>query len=147
MVQKIWRQLEQDHLFNRYAKFSEKPTFLPPDTRTYMCVKWGKKCYLFGKFSVSAKCMISDTSPPNGIIGWELPCPFYCFVLTLLSNITARKMSVFRVFPVRIFPYSDWIRRDTMYLSVFSPIAGQYGPRKLRIRTLCTQCLICHRYR
>ena len=31
---------------------------------------------------------------------------------------------------VRIFPHSDWIRRDTKYLSVFSPNAGKYGPEK-----------------
>ena len=29
-------------------------------------------------------------------------------------------MSVFGVIRVRIFPHSDWIRRDTPYLSVFS---------------------------
>ena len=29
---------------------------------------------------------------------------------------------------VRIFPHSDWIRRETEYLSVFSPNVGKYGP-------------------
>ena len=33
-------------------------------------------------------------------------------------------------FLVRIFPHSDRIRRDTKYLSVFSPNAGKYGPEK-----------------
>ena len=33
-------------------------------------------------------------------------------------------------FLVRIFPHSDWIRRDTPYLSVFSPNAGKCGPEK-----------------
>ena len=41
-------------------------------------------------------------------------------------------------FLVRIFPHSywiriphfDWIRRDTKYLSVFSPNAEKYGPEK-----------------
>ena len=33
-------------------------------------------------------------------------------------------------FLVRIFPHSDWTRRDTSYLSVFSPNAGKYGPEK-----------------
>ena len=33
-------------------------------------------------------------------------------------------------FLVRIFPHSDWTRRDT-YLSVFSPNAGKYGPGKI----------------
>ena len=31
-------------------------------------------------------------------------------------------------FLVRIFPHSDTIRRDTSYLSVFSPNAEKYGP-------------------
>ena len=33
-------------------------------------------------------------------------------------------------FVVRIFPHSDWIRRDTKYLSVLSPNKGKYGPEK-----------------
>ena len=32
------------------------------------------------------------------------------------------------LFLVGIFPHSDWIQRDTKYLSVFSPNAGKYGP-------------------
>ena len=31
---------------------------------------------------------------------------------------------------VRIFPHSDWIQRETPYLSVFRPNAGKYGPEK-----------------
>ena len=38
-------------------------------------------------------------------------------------------MSDSRVFLVRIFPHSDWIRRDTSYLSVFSPNAGKYDQK------------------
>ena len=53
------------------------------------------------------------------------------------------KVSVFGVFLVRTFPYLDWIRRDTPYLSVISPNAGKYGPEKLQIRALLTQCLLC----
>ena len=34
------------------------------------------------------------------------------------------------IFLVRIFPHSDWIRRDTPYLSVFSPNVGKYRPEK-----------------
>ena len=33
-------------------------------------------------------------------------------------------------FMVRILPHSDWIRRVTEYLSVFSPNARKYGPEK-----------------
>ena len=32
------------------------------------------------------------------------------------------------LFLVRIFLYSDWIRRDTPYLSVFTPNTEKYGP-------------------
>ena len=42
-------------------------------------------------------------------------------------------------FLVRIFPHSDWRRRDTKYLSVFCPNAGKYRPGKLKIRTLFTK--------
>ena len=49
---------------------------------------------------------------------------------------TAWKVSVFEVFLARIFPHLDWIRRDILYLSVFSLNAGKYGPEELRIRTL-----------
>ena len=33
-------------------------------------------------------------------------------------------------FLVRIFPHSDGIRKDTSYLSVFSPNPGKYGLEK-----------------
>ena len=33
-------------------------------------------------------------------------------------------------FLVCIFPHPDWIRRDTEYLSVFSPNVGKYGREK-----------------
>ena len=42
-------------------------------------------------------------------------------------------------FVVRIFHYSDWIRRLTEEISVFSPNTGKYGPEKLRILTIFTQ--------
>ena len=34
-------------------------------------------------------------------------------------------------FLVLIFPRSDWIRRDTKYLSVLSPNVGKYGSEKI----------------
>ena len=37
-----------------------------------------------------------------------------------------------QLFLVRIFPHSDWMRRDTKYLSVFSPNAGKDGPEITR---------------
>ena len=48
-------------------------------------------------------------------------------------------MTVFGIFLVHIFPHLDWIRRDTLYLSVFGPNAGKYGAEKLRIWTLFAQ--------
>ena len=56
-------------------------------------------------------------------------------------------MSLFGVFLVCIYPYSDWIRIDTPYLSVLSPNAEKHGPEKLQIRTLFTQwsILLCIR--
>ena len=36
----------------KHAKFSEKRTFLPPDTHTYVCVSGDKKRSFFGKFGV-----------------------------------------------------------------------------------------------
>ena len=48
-----------------------------------------------------------------------------CLVYCIVSISTAWKLSVFRVILARIFPHSDWIRRDTEYLSVFSPNAGK----------------------
>ena len=49
-------------------------------------------------------------------------------------------MKKIRVFLVLIFPHSNWIKRDTPFLSVFSPNAGIYGPEKLLIRTFSTRC-------
>ena len=77
---------------------------------------------------------------------------YYCQIITKISvtflifdrilyNLTAAsKVSVFRVFLVRIFPHSNWIQKDMEYLSVFSPNTGKNGTEKLRIRTLFKQC-------
>ena len=48
---------------------------------------------------------------------------------------------MFGVFLVSIFPHSDWIRRFTPHISVFSQNAGKCRPEKLRIRILFTQCV------
>ena len=69
----------------------------------------------------------------------------YYHPLTNIYNISLSEVSVFKAFLVRIFPHLDWIRRDTLYLSAFSPNAGKYGPQKLRIQTLFTHC-ICIKY-
>ena len=64
-----------------------------------------------------------------------------CFGLVKQANSWRKTASTLRTlvrekcpntefFLVRIFPHLDWIRRDTSYLSVFSPNAGKYGPEK-----------------
>ena len=57
-------------------------------------------------------------------------------------NITAWKVSIFHIFLVSIFPHLDWIRRDTPYLSIFSPDARKYGPEKLQTRTFSLQSVL-----
>ena len=47
---------------------------------------------------------------------------------------TAWKVSVIGVILVSIFPHSDWAGRDTLYLFVFSPNAGKYGPEYSKYR-------------
>ena len=47
---------------------------------------------------------------------------------------TAWKVSVFGVFLVHIFRYSDSIRSFTLWIYVFSPNARKYEPEKLQIR-------------
>ena len=54
----------------------------------------------------------------------------------------AWKVFVFWVFLVRIFPHSDWIRKDTSDLALFSPKAGKYGPEKLRIKPVWLNGLV-----
>ena len=48
-------------------------------------------------------------------------------------------MCLFGIILVRIFPHSDWIRRDTEYISVVSPNVAKCGPEQLQIQTLFTQ--------
>ena len=45
------------------------------------------------------------------------------------------RVSILGVFLVRIFPPSDWIWRDTSYLSIFNPNVGKCGLEKLLIPT------------
>ena len=45
-------------------------------------------------------------------------------------NMHCMKNFLFGVFLVHIFPYSDGIRRDAPYLSVFNLNAGKCGPEK-----------------
>ena len=55
---------------------------------------------------------------------------YYSIKELFLAWVTCGKCSNTKFFLVRIFQHSDWIRRDTKYLSVFSRNAGKYGPEK-----------------
>ena len=91
-------------------------------------------------------------------------CPAFVFIILALGVINLSKYIIFDlknffwlfekaihcVKSVRIWsfsgPYfaahSDWIWRDTEYLSVFNPNVGKYRPEKLRLRILFTQLLL-----
>ena len=60
------------------------------------------------------------------------------------ASLTLREKCLNRdFFLVRIFPYSDWIRRDTPYLCALSPNAGKYGPEKSPYLDTFHTVLIC----
>ena len=69
---------------------------------------------------------------PKGIWNMFFEILLPKFKLTVVGRIyhPAWKVSVFGLFLVRIFLHTDWIRRDTPYLSVLSPNAGKYAPEK-----------------
>ena len=58
--------------------------------------------------------------------GWYL----LSVILKLSLYTLCEKCPNTEFFLVRIFLHWDWIRRDTPYLSVFSPYAGKYRPEK-----------------
>ena len=47
-----------DHSFTTFAKFSENPNFLTPDTRTYLYVSGGKKFYFLNKWKTSTVMLL-----------------------------------------------------------------------------------------
>ena len=58
------------------------------------------------------------------------PCPSVISIKLLCNFHSVKSVQNTEFFLVRIFPHSDWIRRDAPYFSVFSPNAGKYGPEK-----------------
>ena len=64
------------------------------------------------------------------------------FQLLFLLAFTVWNVSVFGVVLVCIFAHSDWIRRDTENISIFSPKTGKCRPEKSRIRSVFTHCLL-----
>ena len=63
----------------------------------------------------------------------SLPIALSCLAIScgLIESSTSslrEKCPSTELFLVRIFPHSDWIRRDAKYRSVFSPNARKYGP-------------------
>ena len=74
------------------------------------------------------------------------------FVEIILSNRILIKYALREKCPntefflVRIFPHSDWIRRDTSCFAVFSPNAKKYGPEKTPyLDTFHTVMCVTHR--
>ena len=67
------------------------------------------------------------------------------FVVQFFSRQTKKicKMALREKCPYSEFFWSAFSRIRTEYLSVFSSNPGNYGPEKLRIRILVTQCEIC----
>ena len=66
---------------------------------------------------------------------------FRCISKTRISDVWQSSRHCVKSVLVSIFPYLEWIRRDTEYHFVFIPNAGKSGPEKLWIRTLFKQCL------
>ena len=70
---------------------------------------------------------------------------FPCFIVSVLEfgnilkfseHFTRWKVSVFGVSLFHIFPHSEWVRKDTPYLSVFCLNMEEYEPVKLWIRAV-----------
>ena len=49
-------------------------------------------------------------------------------------------------FLFRIFPHTDWIRKDTKYLSVLGPGGGKCGTEKILYLDTCSVCSIHNRF-
>ena len=84
------------------------------------------------------KKRVYSKSPLIGKSKWNILEKVYYDHSTLLPQLfatssvgsTVWNVSKYRAFSGPWFPHSDWIPRDTKYLSVFSPNAGKYGPEK-----------------
>ena len=82
--------------------------------------------------SPSAYCNLRNIS--QNILQNISQSTLYCIwtSLTVLKRVKVtslrEKCPNTEYFLLRIFSHSDWIWRDTKYLSVFSPNAGKYGP-------------------
>ena len=79
--------------------------------------------YNFSLKSVSEQVLIITI-----VINCRIILDLYDINSTNQGYYTVWKLSVFRVILVCIFQHSDWIRRDTEYLSTVSPNAGKCGP-------------------
>ena len=60
----------------------------------------------------------------------------------MLISIDLDSLNIVRIwsFTDLIFPQSDWKRRFSLQISLFSPNEARYGSEKLHMRTLVTQC-------
>ena len=106
-------------------------------TNPFWQILYGKKAGAYLKLSQTTE--MGPICASISILDFWPGCEYASEQELVISNATAWKVSVLGVLLVCLFPHSDWIRRETEYLSVFSANMGKYGPEKLRIRTLFTQ--------
>ena len=100
--------------------------------RVHQICCWYEEFYVFEKSHMKS-------SPSNILLRCMISLARFNRWQSKMFNMdTAWKVSVFGVFLVCIFPQSDWIRRDTPQLSVFSPNAGKKEPENLQIRIIFT---------
>ena len=81
-------------------------------------------------------CHFMEINPVYTLTHFRTMFHFYTFgVLVVLVGLErehkmGQKCPNTEFFLVRIFPHLDCIRRDTLYLFIFSSNAGKYGPEK-----------------
>ena len=82
-----------------------------------------EKIYLINFRKLGLEKEVHDVIKPkkhNSQYKYYLSGAFKLAWITFLKNYTAWKVSVFGVFLGRIFPHSDWVRRDTLYIHPYS---------------------------
>ena len=99
------------------------------------CFAWLEKKKVYKNLFPQILYGFSNTLSVSAILFYSVYAITRASASLRFAFYTVWKVSLFGVFLVRIFLDSDWIRRDTEYVSVFSPNAGKWGPEKIRIQT------------
>ena len=103
-IKLIWFCMLQATKFD-FKNVAKQNYFAMRDAETFSC-NLLKTCFC-------CSCTRKSTRVPEALL---LALMFFCKKIVIYREIiTVQKMSFFGVFLVRIFPYSDWIRRDTEY--------------------------------